>query len=198
MLAERTMATFLQRIKEFLSQQVFRETPWEFVTSAGGEVSAGTPVAHVGFNATAGAVWLRKRPDGAPVALKYGGVGGSGSVNVLPSPVNLSFSMTQMPSSGRVYDLPHRGDCSTLAELKGSFVQFGYAGDFGPGYGWSFLFMGCDALAMASLIGAPPAMVGMRLPQVCMSARAFARFRGMSATLLPGNVGATFYLGALF
>lgn len=192
------MATFLQRIKEFLSQQVFRETPWEFVTSAGGEVSAGTPVAHVGFNATAGALWLRKKPSGAPVKLRFGGVGGSGSVNVIPSPVNLSFSMTQMPSYGTIYDLPRRGDCSTLDELKGCFVQFGFAGDFGPGYGGSFMFMGCDPSAMTSLIGTPASMAAMRIPQVCMSARAFARFHSMSAALLPGNIGSTIYLGGLF
>jgi hypothetical protein len=192
------MSAFLQRIKEFLSKEVFRETPWEFITSAGGEVSAGTPVAHVGFNAAAGALWLRKKPGGAPVKLKYGGVGGSGSVNLVSSPVNLSFSMTQMPSYGTIYDLPRRGDCSTLEELKGPFVQFGYAGDFGPGYAWSFMIMGCDPGAIASLVGTPPPMVAMRIPQVCMSARAFARFRGMSATLLPGNMGGNLCFGGLF
>lgn len=192
------MSGFLQRIKEYLSQQVFRETPWEFVTSAGAEVSVGTPVAHVGFNASGGALWIRKKPDGAPQTLKYGGLGGAGSVNVVPSPVNLSFSMTQMPSYGTIYDLPLRGDCSTLDELKGPFVQLGYSGDFGPGYGFSFMFMGCDPVAMTSLISVPGPMVVARIPQVCMTARAFARFHGMSATLLPGNIGGTLYFGGLF
>jgi hypothetical protein len=35
----------------------------------------------------------------------------------------------------------------TLKEMKGTFISFGAAGDFGAGYGESLMFLGCNAIA---------------------------------------------------
>lgn len=125
------MSDVAQRVREFLAQQVFRETPWEFSTSSGIELAIGTPLAHVGFNATGGCLWVKDGPNGAPQKLRYGGVGGSGGLALVPTKINLSFSMPQMQSFGKVYALPFANDQLSFDDLKGPFMVVTYATDFG-------------------------------------------------------------------
>ena len=113
------MSGIAQRVREFLAQQLFRETPWTFSTSAGVELAVGSPLAHLGFNATGGCVWLKDGPNGTPQELNYGGVGGSGGLGIVPTAVNISFSMPQMLSFGVVYALPFGGDHLKFDDLKG-------------------------------------------------------------------------------
>ena len=64
-------------VKQFLSSLTVKESSWRFVTSAGGELAIGTPVVHVGFNVTGGALWLKDGAAGPVVRLAFAGVGGS-------------------------------------------------------------------------------------------------------------------------
>jgi hypothetical protein len=187
----------LLALKTFISDLSVSESTWRFVTSAGGELSIGTPVVHVGANVTAGAIWLQDGAGGKPIRFTFGGVGGSASLNLVPFPANLSFSMPQMPSSGTVYKLPYAGGTLSESELRGAFVQIGIASDFGPGYGQSLMFMGGSASLAAILNMMPGVGMILNLTALLATSNACVRFGGMSATLLPGNVGLAAYVGAI-
>ena len=188
----------LQEIKGLFSKLTVVESSWKFVTSAGGEVSIGTPVAHVGFNLAGGAIWLKDAAvGGAPMKLTFAGVGGSASLSLVPFPANFSFSMTQMPSSGTVYKLPWAGADLTADELKGAFVQFAVGADFGPGYSQALMFLGGNQRVAALLAMAPVAGALVQLAALLTTSNACVRFGGMSASLLPANVGVTAYVGAI-
>jgi hypothetical protein len=47
-----------RKIKDMLSAVRVTSTPWEFVTSGGGELMVGTPVARVSVAGTVGAIWI--------------------------------------------------------------------------------------------------------------------------------------------
>jgi hypothetical protein len=187
----------IARGQALLSSLTITESSWRFVTSAGGELSIGTPIVHVGFNVGSGALWLRDRAASAPINLTFGGVGGSASLNLVPFPANFSFSMPQMPSAGTVYKLPWAGEELSADELKGAFVQFAIAGDFGPGYGQALMFLGGSTRLAAFAALRPGAGSFLQLAAVLATSNACVRFGGMSATLLPGKVGFTAYIGAI-
>ena len=116
---------------------------------------------------------------------------------MVPFPANFSFSMPQMPSSGTVYKLPWAGEKLSADELKGAFVQFSVEGDFGPGYGQSLMFLGGNTW-FAGLVGLTPGAGSfLQLTTLLATSNACVRFGGMSATLLPGNVGVVAYVGGI-
>jgi hypothetical protein len=182
-------------LTKFLRAVTVRESPWEFVTSAGVEFSIGTPIAHVGLNGTTGAIWVKGRGNSATIRLTYAGAGGSVGLALIPFPGNFSFSIPQMPSSGKIYQLPFAGKTLSLNELKGAFVLLGVAGDFGPGWGQSAMFLGGDiriAIAMSVVTSA-----AMQVPTLIATSNACVRFGGMVATALPANLGFSAYVGCL-
>lgn len=172
---------------------IFHPSGWKFVTSAGASLSVGTPVAHLGINAEGGAIYLARGTE--RVRLMYGGVGGSVGLSLVPSPINFSFSMKQMPSTGVVYRLPFAGASLDRSELTGGCVMLEVAGDTGPGASGTMMFMGGNeffALAAAAL----SAGTGY-LPALIASSNGVVFFGGMTATLLPFNVSATVYIGGI-
>jgi len=73
------------KIKDLLRTIQVTRTPWQFVTSGGGELTVGTPIARLSAGATAGAMWVRYGSE-QPVRLKYGGVGGAVGLSLVPFP----------------------------------------------------------------------------------------------------------------
>lgn len=172
-----------------------QESSWQFVTSTGAELSFATPILRVGANATVGALWLKEGETGPITKLRFAGVGGGLSLALISFPVNLSFSIPQMPSAGTVYQLPFAGRTLSLGELKGPFVLLGAAADAGAGWGQSLMFLGgsMNIAAAAALVGGG----GLHVAALLATSNACVRFGGMSSTVLPFNVGLCAYLGLL-
>jgi hypothetical protein len=85
-----------------------------------------------------------------------------------------------------------------LDAAAGAFhVAAGIAGDFGPGYGQALMFLGGSTRLAAVAAMAPGAGTFLQLAALLATSNACVRFGGMSATLLPGNVGFTAYIGAM-
>ena len=97
---------FEEKFKQFMFGLNPIQTGWTFVTSANGALAVKTPIVNVGANATGGAIWIKNEADGSTHSLKYGGVGGSVGVSLVPTPVDFAFSIPQFPSAGRIYKLP--------------------------------------------------------------------------------------------
>lgn len=200
--ARHTDASYLARLEQLLPLDKLNsllagltvwESSWSFVTSGGAELTIGTSTVHVGINGTAGSLWLRDETSGVTEKLSYGGLGGSFGLTMVTIPVNASFSIPDMPSSGTVYKLPFAGGKLTVDELKGAFLLITAAGDFGAGWGNSVMFLGGSQTIVAAA-----AMVGagiLQLPALVASSKACVRFEGMSATVVPGNVGVAGYVG---
>jgi hypothetical protein len=182
-------------LNHFFATLSVRESPWQFVTSAGAELTIGTPLTHIGLNATRGVLWLKEGASGKPVPLNYAGLGTSAGLAMIPFPGNISLSLPQMPSSGTVYTLPFAGATLTLHELRGAFVLVGLAGDFGAGWGQCLMFLGGNSL-IASALGAASAGY-LQVPALLASSNACVQFGGMSATALPTNVGVSAYVGSV-
>lgn len=181
----------------FSKLSTVEESSWQFVTSAGAELSIGTPLVHIGVNMTGGALWLKDGASGPPTKLTYGGAGFGASLSTIPFPANFSFSITAMPSAGVVYKLPWAGGKLTLSEMKGTFVSFGAAGDVGAGYGQAVMFLGCNAIAATAASVVPVAGNFLQLAALLGTANAAVRFGGMSSTVLPLNIGLTAYMGTV-
>ncbi|MDB4989510.1 MAG: hypothetical protein JWN04_4688 [Myxococcaceae bacterium] len=178
-------------IRKFLATLTVRESTWQFVTSAGGELSIGTAIVRASVNGTVGALWLKESETAEPVRLIYEGAGAAYGVS-LGSPVNVSFSIPDMPSSGTVYKLPFAGQTLNLNELKGAFVLFGIGADFGAGWSKSLMFLGGNALIAAA---ASYASYALMLPALLATSNACVQFGGMNATVVPCNAGVSVYVG---
>ncbi|MBS1797840.1 MAG: hypothetical protein JSS81_28730 [Acidobacteria bacterium] len=172
-----------------------QESPWKFVTSGGGELSVGTPVAHVGINAGGGVLHVKRDSDPAPTVLHYGGLGGSVGLSLIPFVGNFSFSITAMPSAGRIYKLPLAGRTLSLDELRGPFVALEVGADAGPGVGGALMFIGGSMLA-ANVAGSMTSG-SMTLVALMATAKACAAFGGMTATVLPFNASISALVGAI-
>lgn len=183
------------RIKSYFDCITIKESNWKFETSAGGELSIGTPTVHVGVNVTGGALWLKDGEKGKPIKFGYGGAGGSFSFYLIPFPGNFSFSMPQMPSYGTVYQLPFAGKTLSKKELTGAFVLFSGAADAGVGWSESVMFLGGSPM-IAGAFGAATSGVGY-VAALLATSNACVRFHGMGVTVLPYNIGATAYVGVL-
>ncbi|MHC1742351.1 MAG: hypothetical protein AB9873_04875 [Syntrophobacteraceae bacterium] len=168
---------------------------WSFVTSAGGDLSIATPVVHVGVNATGGALWVQRDSESSPRSLKYGGVGGSVGLSLVPFPGNFSFSIPQMPSSGRIYRLPFAGSSLSLDELTGAFALIEVSGDVGPGGSGCVMFIGGSTVAALSTVGPLGSMLEVAL--FLATCNACVCFGGMTATLIPVNASVNCYLGGI-
>ena len=183
----------VQSVLENLLKSLVGPSGWRFETSGGGSVTVGTPVAHLGINAEGGAIYLFR--DREHVRLIYGGVGCSAGLSLVPSPVNFSFAMTQMPSAGVVYRLPLAGRMLDRSELSGGCVFFDVSADGGPGASGSMMFIGGSTL-FASAASALSGGMGY-LPALIASSNGVVFFGGMTATLLPFNASASVYIGAI-
>lgn len=170
------------------------ESDWKFVTSGGGELTVGTPVAHLGVNAAGGAMWVKRDSDAAESRLDFGGVGGSAGLSLIPFPGNFSFSLAQMPNAGTIYKLPFAGSGNlALSDLKGAFVMMELAGDAGPGMSGSLFFLG-GSVIIATIVGAATAGT-MEISALIATANACVRVGGMTVTVLPFNIGVSMYVG---
>ncbi|MBC7796582.1 MAG: hypothetical protein H7Z37_06900 [Pyrinomonadaceae bacterium] len=188
--------SFESELQNVMSRLIIVESDWKFVTSAGGELTIGTPIVHVGVNATGGALWVKRDSDSSETCLRYGGIGGSVSLSLIPSPANFSFSIPQMPSAGRIYKLPFAGRTLSRSEFTGAFVLMEISGDFGPGLSGALMFIGGSLLAAAIAGGASAGT--LQIPAIIATSNACARFGGLTATLLPANIGLSFYVGGIF
>lgn len=180
---ERKITDLLQAIK-------VTATPWEFVTSGGGELTVGTPIAKLSVAGTAGALWL-KYGKGKPIRFTYGGAGGSVGLSLVPFPGNFSFSIPAMPSAGVVYKLPFAGKSLSESELRGTFVMMELCADLGPGLSGAVMFIGGNPY-LAAMAGP------LYIPALIASSNACVRFGGLTATLLPVNASVTAYIGAIY
>jgi hypothetical protein len=179
-----------QTLKDMVAALRVVESPWRFVTSGGATLSVGTPIARVSVAATMGALWVAFGTAN-PIRLTYGGVGGSVGLSLVPFPGNFSFSIPAMPSAGVVYKLPFAGKSLSAGELKGQFLMFELAADWGPGASGALMFLGGNQ-TFASLVG--PALY---IPALIATSSACVRFGGMTATLIPVNASATVYTGII-
>jgi hypothetical protein len=185
----------VERITHYFDCLTIRESNWKFETSAGADLSIGTPTVHVGVNLTGGALWLKDGDDGKPIECRYGGIGGSLSLYAIPFLGNISFSLPQMPSYGMVYQLPCAGTTLSLKELTGTFVLFVGSADAGVGWSGSVMFIGGSPM-VAGMVGATTANLGY-VAALLATSKACVRFHGMGVTLLPYNIGVNAYVGAI-
>ena len=186
---------FREEFLAAMSRLTISESDWRFVTSAGAELTVGTPVAHLGVNATGGALWVKRDSDTSETRLTFGGIGGSASLSLVPSPVNFSFSIPQMPSAGRIYKLPFAGRTLSRRELSGPFVLLEIAADAGPGLSGALMFIGGSIVA--STVAGAASAGAMTIPAIIATSNACVRFGGLTATLLPFNIGINFYIGGI-
>jgi hypothetical protein len=180
-----------QTYRDMVSSFSVVESPWTFDTSAGAELVIGTPVARVAVAGTMGAIWVRYHGAGKSTRLTYGGAGASLGVSLVPFPGNFSFSIPQMPSGGMVYKLPFAGKTLSLSELRGVFLLFELAADWGPGASGAVMFIGGNPV-LASLVGP-----GLYVLAMLATSKACVRFGGMTANALPVNASASVYTGLI-
>ena len=179
------------KLKAFMSNLVVVRSDWKFVTSAGAALTISTPVARLGVGGTGGMLHVKRDSDTSVTQLNFGGLGGGVGLSLIPTPANFSFSIPQMPSAGVVYKLPFAGRSLSLRELKGLFVMYEISGDFGPGASGSLMFLGASPL-LAGTLSTP-----IGLPMIMATMNACVCFGGMSATLIPANVGINVYTGVI-
>lgn len=186
---------FEEKFKQFMASLNPVQTNWTFVTSANGALAVKTPIVNVGANATGGAIWVKDEANGSTHSLKYGGVGGSVGVSLVPTPVDFAFSIPQFPSAGRIYKLPFAGRSLSLREMKGLFVMLDISGDVGPGGSGSIIFLGGSWLA-SSIAGALSAGF-LQMPALLATCNAVVCFGGLTASVIPVNASVTVYLGGV-
>lgn len=187
---------FEERFKAIMAGLTPVKSDWKFKTSAGGDLTVSTPIARVGINATGGALWVQRDADPNPTTLRYGGIGGSLGVSLVPTPVNFSFSIPQMPSKGVIYKLPFAGRTLSSNELKGTFIQIEIAGDFGPGGSSSLMFLGGSYLA--GVFASTLSFGTMQIPAMIATSNACVFFGGMTVSIIPANASVVFYVGRIF
>ncbi len=183
-----------EEVNQIIEKMVIVESDWKFVTSGGGTLSVGTPIAKLSVAGTGGLIQVQRDVDRTPTQLNFGGLGGSVGLSLIPSPANFSFSIPAMPSAGRIYKLPMAGRSLSLREMKGAFVMFEAGADFGAGASGAFMFLGGNSFAAGMAGAISPAL---NLPTLIATSKACVRFGGMTATLLPANVGVTIYVGMI-
>lgn len=176
--------------RDLLSNFTIEESTWQFVTSAGAELNVSIPETRFGVAVTSGALWIKNGKSGPKTRLSYGGPGVSGGFPLVPSPLNFSFSMPDMPSAGTIYKLPYAGKTLSLKELKGGFVMLQAGIDAGAGRAKGVMLLGGD-LQLAGTAGP------LFLSVLMVTSNACVRFGGMYASVLPFNVGATAYVGMI-
>jgi hypothetical protein len=180
-----------QAYRDLIANYWVRESQWKFDTSAGGEGAFTSPGVKVGVAATGGAFWLREGQRGKRVMLTYAGIGPTHGIgNLVPTPVNFSFSLPAMKSDGTIYKLPAAGRTLSLQEMKGGLMVFQMSADAGAGWTKAAIFMGGNR-ALAASSGSLFTMV------MFVTSKALLYFGGMSATLLPFNFGGTAYIGEI-
>lgn len=185
-----------EELNELLAGVHVDESQWKFVTSGGGSIGVSTPIARVGINATGGSMWVQKDGSDSQVRLDYGGIGGSLGLSLVPTPVNGSFSLPALPSTGRIYRLPFAGRSVSKRELKGAFVMLEVGADWGAGVSGAFMFMG-GSIPLAMMASAVSAGSGM-VPTLIATSNACVAFGGVAITVIPANVSVSIYLGAIF
>ncbi len=186
---------FEKKFKQFMSSFNPVQTDWSFVTSANGALAVKTPIVNVGANATGGAIWIKNESNGSTHSLKYGGVGGSVGLSLVPTVIDFAFSIPQMPSAGKIYKLPFAGRSLSLREMKGLFVMLDISGDVGPGGSGSVIFLGGSYIAssVAGLVSAGT----MQIPALLATCNAAVCFGGLTASVIPVNASINIYLGAV-
>ncbi len=121
-------------------------------------------------------------------------------LSAVPTPINFTYAMPEMPSAGKVYSLPAAGFSLTEGELRGVMVLLEASGDIGPALGGSMMFLGGDPslaallLAMTSPMG-PAVSVTSALMSLLASSEACVCFGGMAHTLIPFNLSLTVSIG---
>ncbi|MCS6875114.1 MAG: hypothetical protein RML33_10090 [Acidobacteriota bacterium] len=169
---------------------IVSESEWRFDTSAGVDISIGLS-SFLFLAGTIGGLWVKRDSDRDPVRLTYGGLGGGLGLSLVPSPVNISFSLPQMPSEGRIYKTIHARETLDLNEIRGPFLLIQGSADAGPGYSGSLMFLGGSKpdplllLQRSNIVG------------FILTCYGCVRFGGMTATLLPFNLNLSVYGGLL-
>lgn len=186
---------FKENFSAFMKNLAPVRSDWAFSTSANGAIAVETPIVHVGVNATAGGLWIKNIRDNTEVTLKYGGIGGSVGVGLVPCPIDFSFSIPQMPSRGIIFKLPYAGKTLSLNELKGEFVMLEISGDVGPGGSGALMFLGCSTFW--STLAGSLSFGALQVPALMATANACVMFGGMTVSIIPVSANVTVYVGAV-
>ena len=163
---------------------------WNFVTSGGGDVTLETPVVNVGVGISGGLIDVQQGTN-APQRLYYGGIGGGVGLGLVPSPIDIGFSLTAFPSYGVVYKMPAAGGSLTFNEFKGACLFYQGGAQFGPGGSGVIMFTGANPY----IIGLLP--LPIKFMGVVVGSKAAIAFAGMNVNLLPGEVGVSAMFGAM-
>lgn len=116
-------------------------------------------------------------------------------VSLIPTIVDFSFSLPQMPSSGVIYKLAFAGKTLSFSELQGLFVMVDISGDVGPGGSGSIMFLGGSYL-ISSIAGFASAGA-LQIPAILATCNAAVCFGGLTASVIPANASITCYLGVI-
>lgn len=186
---------FKEDFKSFIENLAPVRSEWEFVTSANGSLVIETPIVHVGVNATGGGLWIKNSRNNTTATLKYGGIGGSVGVGLVPCPFDFSFSIPQMPSAGVIYKLPYAGRSLSLNEMKGPFVMLEVSGDVGAGLSGALMFLGGSTFW--SSVAGTVSGGALQIPALLATSCACVRFGGLTASLIPVSAGINLYVGGV-
>ena len=177
--------------RHIVSTLVPQPSDWSFVTSGGLDVQLETPVINVGVGASGGLIDVQKQGESSPRRLYYGGIGGGIGLGLIPSPIDIGFSLTAFPSYGVVYKMPAAGGTLSFSEFKGACLFYQGGAQFGPGGGGVIMFTGANPFIIGLL---PPPIQFMGIVALSNAAIAFA---GMNANLLPGEIGISALIGVM-
>lgn len=183
-----------------ISELAFRDTDWVLDTAANGSVTISDPLpsgVSVGVAVEGGCLWVKRRSDPSSSPLIYGGVGGSVSVSVFDSPVNVTFATTDMLVVGKIYALPASGRSLTRDEFSGALVWLEANVDAGPGVAYSAMFLGGSLLLAAMVTQTPPPFGLTFLPALIASSEAVLFSRGDMYTVVPYNASVNVFIGMI-
>jgi hypothetical protein len=163
---------------------------WNFVTSGGGDVMLETPVVNVGVGASGGLIDVQNG-SGPVQRLYYGGIGGGVGLGLVPSPIDIGFSLTAFPSYGVVYKMPAAGSSLSFGEFKGNCLFYQGGAQFGPGGSGVLMFTGANPFIINML------PMHVKFMGVVALSKAAVAFAGMNVNLLPGEVGVSAMFGVM-
>ena len=179
-----------RQYRRVVSTMTPQPSGWNFVTSAGGDITLETPVVNVGAGISGGLIDVQNG-SGPVQRLYYGGIGGGVGLGLVPSPIDIGFSITAFPSYGVVYRMPAAGSTLSFNEFKGNCLFYQGGAQFGPGGSAVLMFTGANPFIISML---PTTLQFMGIVALSHAAIAFA---GMNANLLPGEIGVSAMVGIM-
>lgn len=175
---------------------IIAQSQWAWEGADAGTVNVETPVVNVGVAGTGGRMKIRNTRSGERKELGFVGGGVGIGASLVPSPVNVSGGLAEMPGTGVIYRLPAALSSLEVDEIKGPMIMYEVGADWGVGAGGNLFLCGGSRLAFAGLTNSMTA--ALAFPAFVASCNSMMLVTGMTVTLLPVNAGLNVYVGEIF